>query len=174
MLRNRSNYYVFNIRHVIVEKPILVTSLRNASMCRAHPKLLWSPLPLMIATFHGSSCIRRLRARVGPCVRYIRVHVRILILPRQLLACLLACVRRGLVTLPHSNPHSRASPRSRAQVLTRISPFRATSAFHGIGFVEERERISIPWVHCNSNTRNREPWAFRTRASARKEFYWEL
>lgn len=65
------------------------------------------------------------RTWIDPCVRRYTpyIHVRILIPPRQLLACLLArsSARSSIclcssVTLPHSNPHSRAPPRDRAQV----------------------------------------------------------
>lgn len=116
------DHYVFNIRHTIVAKPISVTSKR-IDVSRS------SQITLIVigrSPFPGRrACTRRSRERVGPlssCVRYIRVHVRILIPPRQLLACppacLLACLHssRRLVSLLHSNPHSRAPPRGRAQV----------------------------------------------------------
>jgi len=112
----------------IVEKQYLgyIASKRIDAYC-VHPKLLWS---LMTATF-PRSCTCCLWAWVDPCVCYIRVHVRILIPPRQLLARLLALVAwlvYRILTHIHVHRHAAAHkllwlgyPHSKRSVLSTIS-----------------------------------------------------
>lgn len=118
---------------MIVEKPTIVYI---APKCIDVSRLLQITLIVIAANdCHLSrvvvytSC--RLRARICPCVRYIRVHVRILIPPRQLLACLLALVVAWLPyrILTHIHVHCHAAAH---KLLARISPFQAPGALHRI------------------------------------------
>lgn len=134
---------------MIVEKPISVTSLRNASMRRAHPKLLWSSSLLMTATFLGYTSFA---SAVGPCVRYIYAYTWEYWFHR--VSCLLACLRSswlGYRILTHIHVHRHAAAH---KLLTRISPFRAPGAFHRICRRDGHRRY--PERNYNLSTRNRD------------------
>lgn len=103
----------------------MTISYRISDTCNVYPKLLRSAIGTTANDRHLSQ-VADTSVRIDPCVHYmyIRVHTRENIDSTASAACLLVCPlaylclcsSTGLVTLPHSNPHSRAPPRDRAQV----------------------------------------------------------
>jgi len=102
----------------------------------------------MIVTFPGSR-MHVSFASMDRSMRTLYTRTRENIDSTASAACLLARLlsayaRRGSVTLPHSNPHSRAPPRDRAQVTGlgyRCSG--VSDTFQCIGFTKETD-ITIP------------------------------
>lgn len=100
--------------------------------------------------FPGRGCTYRSRAWIDPCVHYIRVHVRILIPPRQLLAYLLVYQFAYLLILvvawlPYrilTHIHVLSATRPRTSNWTRISLFRSALIVSSVSDLPKR-RISL-------------------------------
>lgn len=132
----------------------MTISCRITETCNVYPKLLRSAIGIAANDRHLSrvadvhivceSVDRSMRTLYTRTRENIDSTASAACLLARLPVCLPAYARRGLVTLPHSNPHSRAPPRDRAQV-TGLGYRRSgvPDTFQCIGFAEETD-IAIP------------------------------
>jgi len=131
------------LHHTLKHQIILIVVAANRRCCDRHLSQVMY--------------ICRLRTRVGSraCTICRRVHVRILILPRQLLACLLALVVAWLpcCILTHIHVHCHAAAH---KLLTRIFLFRMTDVLSMLSDLSKIHGYQYLECNCSLNTCNRD------------------